>query len=207
MIRQGSLDVSTVKDTRILRRTGAAIVAGGVLGLIWLPSAAEAARTPVHTRARLVSDHNNDGNGHHNATSLSVRSPVRNRGYQHTTNRNAGGVSDAQNALCHNVRVCNVTQKVTMVVPEKTVTPPSEATPPAAVAAPEKTVTPPSEAMPPAAAAAPAAPQTRTSPLGALVYMGPYGLMVMGGRSAGPASPGDTSGQTGPFDCPTDFFW
>ncbi|MFL6057149.1 MAG: hypothetical protein ACJ72W_30265 [Actinoallomurus sp.] len=186
MIRQGSRDASTVNETTIYRRAGAYAVAGGVLGLVWLPSAAEAARTPVDTRTRLVSDHNNDGNGHHNATSLSVRSPVRNRGYQHTTNRNAGGVSDAQNALCHNVRVCNVTQRVTMVVPEKTV---AAGAPPSGAA----------EALPSGAV-----PQTRTSPLGSLVSMGPYGLIVMGGGSA---SPEVGSAQPGPLDCPPNFFW
>jgi hypothetical protein len=183
MIRQGTLGASTVESTALYRTAGACALVGGVLGLIWLPSTAEAARIPRDARTRLVADHNNDGNGHHNATSLSVRSPVRNRGYQHTTNRNAGGVSDAQNALCHNVRVCNVTQKVTMVVPEKTAAPTAEGTPSGT------------------------APQTRTSPLGAMVYMGPYGLMLIGGGSAGPASAGDASGQPGSFDCPPNFFW
>jgi hypothetical protein len=160
----------------------------GILGLIWLPCEAEAARTPMGAPTRLVADHNKDGNGHHNATATSVRSPIRNRGYQHTTNRNAGGVTDAQNALCHNVRVCNVRQQVTMVGPERTA-PPVPPASPAPPAAPDTTV----------------APQTGTAaPGGPLLYMGPYGLMFTGAGSGQAA--GDAGGRTAWFECPADLF-
>ncbi|MCO6006736.1 hypothetical protein NE236_17260 [Actinoallomurus purpureus] len=178
MTRQGIPGVPTAEKAAIYLKAGACASVAGVLGLIWLPSDAEAARTPRGAWSRLVADHNHDGNGHHNATALSVRSPVRNRGYQHTTNRNAGGVNDAQNALCRNVRVCNVTQKVTVVSPERTTTSAADATAP---------------------------PHTPVAPSGPLVYMGPYGLMLAGGDPAGPASCGGTRGQSEWFECPANF--
>ncbi|WP_345354563.1 hypothetical protein [Actinoallomurus liliacearum] len=162
------------------RRAGVCVLTVG-LGLTWLSSAAEAARIPVGRQMRLVTDHNSDGNGHHNATAMSVRSPIRNRGYQHTTNRNAGGVSDAQNGLCHNVRVCNLTQKVTIVSPER----PAH---PAEAAAPQ---TPPAQPQ-----AAPS--QNAPSPAGSFLYMGPYGLMLAGGGSSGPAAPGEAGRPVAP---------
>ncbi|MGH3374165.1 MAG: hypothetical protein ACRDP6_05460 [Actinoallomurus sp.] len=74
-----------------------------------------------HLVAALISDggHHHDGNGRHNRTIVSVRSPTNNRGYQHTTNSNAGGTNPVQNALCRHVTVCNVTQKITMIMPER----------------------------------------------------------------------------------------
>jgi hypothetical protein len=105
-----------------------------------------------------------------------VGSPIRNRGYQHTTNRNAGGVSDAQNALCRNVRVCRVTQNVTVVNPEGVASPPPSRT---------------DAAAPPPAYAAPA------------LYMGPYGVML---TDQGPAGLRDPGGRVGPFECPANFF-
>ncbi|MCO5972217.1 hypothetical protein [Actinoallomurus soli] len=147
----------------------------GVAGLASLPSAAEAARIPAAAQERLVTDHNNDGNGHHNATAMSVRSPIRNRGYQHTTNRNAGGVSDAQNALCHRARVCNLTQRVTIVNPERPAPPTAEAPAPAQLATVPG--------------------QTTAASAGPLLSMGPYGLMLAGEDSAGPSSSAEDAGD------------
>ncbi|MEV5706809.1 hypothetical protein [Actinoallomurus sp. NPDC052274] len=187
------MDASIGEKAVFYRRASVCVLTVG-LGLAWLSSAAEAARIPAGPRKRLVTDHNSDGNGHHNATAMSVRSPVRNRGYQHTTNRNAGGVSDAQNALCHNVRVCNLTQKVTVVNPEKPA-PPTDAAASPQVAAPAQATTP--QAAPPQAGPAPARP---------LLYMGPYGLMLAGGGSGGPAASGEAGGRAWWLDCAAGFF-
>ncbi|MCO5992785.1 hypothetical protein [Actinoallomurus rhizosphaericola] len=166
------MGTSTGEKATIHRKTAAWCLAAGVVGLASLPSAAEAARIPAGPQRRLVTDHNNDGNGHHNATAMSVRSPIRNRGYQHTTNRNAGGVSDAQNGLCRSVRVCNLTQKVTIVNPERPA-PPLPPAPTVETAAPVRPA-----ATPVQTAAVPA----RSA--GPLLYMGPYGLMLAGEDSA-----------------------
>jgi hypothetical protein len=182
MIRQGNRGASAVADTTLYRRAGGCAVVAGVLSLIWLPSTAAAAPTSPDPRTRSVTDHNNDGNGHHNVSAASVRSPVRNRGYQHTTNRNPGGVSDAQNALCHNVRVCNVRQHVTFTGP-RPATPPA---PPAPSPSPDTSPAP----QPPAAVRGP------------LLYLTPRGLMFIGGGGSAPAT-GGTPGQ-GWLDCPPD---
>lgn len=180
MIRRGTLGASTGGKVTFHRRAAAGALVGGVLGLVWLPSVAAAARIPADPQGRLVTDHNNGGNGHHNTTAMSVRSPIHNRGYQHTTNRNAGGVSDVQNALCHRARVCNLTQKVTIVNPER----PAPPAPTAVATAQPRPAVAPAQAIaaPPPSAAGP------------LLAMGPYGLLLTGGRSAGADSAEDADG-------------
>ncbi|MEV0399729.1 hypothetical protein [Actinoallomurus sp. NPDC050550] len=185
MIRQGTRGESIADKAAIRRKVGAYALTAGVFALAWLPSAARAAEIPTAARARLPADHTHDGNGHHNSTALSVRSPIHNHGYQHTNNRNAGGVSDTQNAFCRNVRVCTVKQNVTVVAPERT----------AAPAGSDPVATPETRTVP----------ETRTPP-GRLLYMGPYGLMLMDGGSAGPAAAGDERGPAGSFECPANFF-
>ena len=88
--------------------TAAAVLAGSVSG-----------------PAAYARDHHN-GNGHHNRNTISYRSPTYNRGYQHTSNSNAGGTNPVQNALCRHSYVCHVTQHITIVRPE---TPPEPAPP------------------------------------------------------------------------------
>jgi hypothetical protein len=52
------------------------------------------------------------GNGTHNRNIYSLKSPTNNHGYQHTTTSTAGGVTNIQNAMCKNVRVCKIIQQV-----------------------------------------------------------------------------------------------
>ncbi|MEV5747766.1 hypothetical protein AB0L00_08095 [Actinoallomurus sp. NPDC052308] len=206
MIRRGTASIG--EKAVFYRRAGVCALTVG-LGLTWLSSAAEAARIPVGPGRRPVADHNDDGNGHHNATAMSVRSPIRNRGYQHTTNRNAGGVSDAQNGLCHNVRVCNLTQKVTIMNPERPAPPAEAAAPQTAPARPQ---TAPSQIAPSPARPQTAPSQVASSPAGSFLYMGPYGLMLAGGGSSGPATSGEAGRPAAPggtawwLDCAAGFF-
>ncbi|MCO5986889.1 hypothetical protein NE235_12330 [Actinoallomurus spadix] len=185
------MGASTGGKVTFHRRAAAGALVGGVLGLVWLPSVAAAARIPANPQGRLVTDHNNGGNGHHNTTAMSVRSPIRNRGYQHTTNRNAGGVSDVQNALCHRARVCNLTQKVTIVNPERPAPTAVSVVPPRPAVVPDPaTAARPRPAVVPAQAIAAPPP----SAAGPLLAMGPYGLLLTGGRSAGADSAEDADG-------------
>ncbi|MGI8330297.1 hypothetical protein ACRYCC_10030 [Actinomadura scrupuli] len=62
------------------------------------------------------------GNGTHNRNIYSLKSPTNNHGYQHTSTSTAGGVTNIQNAMCKNVKVCNIVQQVT---PKTETTPPN----------------------------------------------------------------------------------
>ncbi len=93
--------------------------------------------------AMLLRDggHHHYGNGHHNRNIVSTHSPTHNRGYQHTSNTNAGGTNPVQNALCRHVTVCHISQQVTMVLPSPPAAPVAEpVTEPVAEPAPEPVV-------------------------------------------------------------------
>jgi hypothetical protein len=63
--------------------------------------------------------HSHDGNGSRNRNIISVKSPVKNHGYQHTSSSTAGGATSIQNALCKHAKVCNITLKVIVINPDK----------------------------------------------------------------------------------------
>lgn len=147
---------------------------------------------PARARpAALVRDggsHHHDGNGHHNRNVISVRSPTHNRGYQHTSNGNAGGANPVQNALCRDVTSCVVSQKVIIVTPERPAPPPT-VVPIEAIPEPQRALRPPERppVVPPAArpAAQPAAQPLIRRPF---LYLGPEGFMMMAGDSSAPSA-------------------
>jgi hypothetical protein len=142
--------------------------------------------------------HHHDGNGHHNRNIISVRSPTHNRGYQHTNNSNAGGMNPVQNALCRNVTVCTINQKVNVIQPARPaepVTVPIQTLP--------ETVVPQSLVRP--------APRPEERPVarhvrGPFMYMGGDGFMLMAPDSDTPAAFGASSGRIGSFPLPFGFF-
>ncbi len=143
------------------------VIGGRLLACV---SAAVSVACPLGASA--WADHH--GNGRHNRTTVSYRSPTHNRGYQHTSNSNAGGVSNVQNALCRGAYVCHVTQNITIVRPEK----------------PEPPAEPPPEPLPePLAEPAPAPEVVQQAPAGPFVHIGPYGIELGGGGRPGLALP------------------
>ncbi|MDN3351496.1 hypothetical protein [Actinomadura sp. DC4] len=130
---------------------------------------------PADLVPTIVRDGNHhDGNGHHNRNIISVHSPTHNRGYQHTSNSNAGGSNPVQNALCRHVTVCNVTQTVHIARPERPQPPaetPPEPPPPTVEVLPE-----PQREAPP-----PLEPPRQRLPRGPFLYMGPEGLLMGSG--------------------------
>jgi hypothetical protein len=58
-------------------------------------------------------------NGSVNSKTIAVESPTNNHGYQHTSTSTPGGATSIQNALCRRTPVCNITQNVFVVSPEK----------------------------------------------------------------------------------------
>jgi hypothetical protein len=136
--------------------------------------------------AALVRDggsHHHDGNGHHNRNIISVHSPTHNRGYQHTSNGNAGGANPVQNALCRNVTSCVVSQKVNIVTPER---PAPTVVPIEAIPEPQRALRPPDR--PPAVrpATLPATLQAARPTRGPFMYLGPEGFMMMAADSSAP---------------------
>lgn len=59
------------------------------------------------------------GNGSHNRSTNSIKSPTYNHGYQHTSNSNAGGTNSVLNALCQRVSNCKLVQNFTIKVVQK----------------------------------------------------------------------------------------
>jgi hypothetical protein len=104
-------------DGRALRRRNLAVRflvgASASTAFIWgsVPLPASADPEPAQTDA---TDHGHYGNGTHNGNIFSTRSPTHNQGYQHTSTSTAGGATSIQNAMCRNVKVCNIIQKVTL---------------------------------------------------------------------------------------------
>lgn len=123
-----------------------------------------------HLVAALISDggHHHDGNGRHNRTIVSVRSPTNNRGYQHTTNSNAGGTNPVQNALCRQAAVCHVTQKITLIMPERP--------------APEPVVV---QALLPQTVVQQSRPRAEPTIRSPFMYMGPSGFLFAAPDSGG----------------------
>ena len=199
MIRRGILGASISKN--LAMHISAYATATLALGMTWSPARAEAAEMHRDAAPAPEADHSHSGNGRHNRNALSVRSPIRNHGYQHTNNRNAGGVNDVQSAMCRNVRVCNVTQKVTMIRPERAVPQAPRVEPPAQRPdAPLRRVDPPvRQADPPVRQADPSA---AASPV---VYMGPYGIMLVPGSNTA-ATFGTPTENAGPLECLTAMF-
>jgi hypothetical protein len=72
---------------------------------------AEAAYRP---RPRVSIDRHPVGNGRGNRNTVSDRSPTFNRGNQQTSNSNAGGLTNVQNALCKQAP-CVINQKVNVI--------------------------------------------------------------------------------------------
>ncbi|MGH3374164.1 MAG: hypothetical protein ACRDP6_05455 [Actinoallomurus sp.] len=71
---------------------------------------------PVRVRAALVSDGDGIGNGRHNRNSVNVHSPEYNRGIQHITNTNVGGMNNTQASFCKwRFRHCRISQRQAFV--------------------------------------------------------------------------------------------
>ncbi|GAB3972304.1 hypothetical protein GCM10029978_049140 [Actinoallomurus acanthiterrae] len=187
MIQRGTLEVSPYKTTA--PRLGAYAGITVIMAMAWIPANAYAARTPERGAATLVTDHTDSGNGRHNRSALSVRSPVRNHGYQHTNNGNAGGLNNVQNAMCAHATVCNLTQKVTVVRPERANRPALRRIEPPM----RQTDTSAQPLDPPAR-------ETDTPvPMHPFLYVGPYGLMLMPGSSG--SSGFGSAGRSEALEC------
>jgi hypothetical protein len=154
----------------------------------------KAARRPAAARD---GNHHHDGNGRHNRNIISVRSPTHNRGYQHTSNGNAGGMNPVQNALCRQVTVCKINQKVTIVQPAAPAAPvpatPVQALPEPVV--PQRMVEP---------AIRPAERPAERPVRGPFLYLGPQGFVLMAPGSTAPAVFGSSTGPG--FHLPMGFF-
>ncbi|GAA4623967.1 hypothetical protein GCM10023196_022350 [Actinoallomurus vinaceus] len=194
MIQRGTLEVSP--DKNIALRLGAYATITVIIGMVWIPASAYAARMPGRGPATLVTDHTDSGNGHHNRASLSVRSPVHNHGYQHTNNGNSGGLNPVQNAMCAHATVCNVTQKFTVVRPEKPARPASRRTEPL-VRQPEAPAQ--QAATPVQTLDIPARGADAPTPTNPFLYIGPYGIMLMPGSSGWSGS--GAAGGPEPLEC------
>jgi hypothetical protein len=141
-----------------------------------------------HLVAALISDGgHHHGNGRHNRNVISEASPTHNHGYQHTNNGNSGGTNPTQNALCRHVTVCNVTQKVIVVVPSRPERPAPEQPAPA-VAPAGVPAQPPVQVLPQTLVAQsrprPAPPARPVRLRGPFLYMGPSGFLLMGSDSS-----------------------
>src|SRR3569833_1555017 len=135
--------------------------------------------------------HHHDGNGRHNCNIFTQRSPTHNRGYQHTNNGNAGGTNPVQNALCRNVTVCNISQKVNIVRPER----PAPAVPLEAIPETQSAVRP--ERPEPAQTELPVR-QAARSPRGPFMYLGAEGFLLVAPGSGAPVAFG-ASANAGAF--------
>jgi hypothetical protein len=131
-------------------------------------------------------DHH-DGNGHHNRNIISVHSPTTNRGYQHTSNSNAGGTNPVQNALCRHVTVCTITQKVNITTPERPAPPPT-IVPIQAIPEPQRAFAPRPLAGRPVARV----------PRGPFMYFGSEGFLLMVPGSGTPTAFGSSMDQAFP---------
>ena len=88
---------------------GASASTAFIWGSVPLPAGADPGPTQNDT-----TDHVHYGNGTHNNNILSTNSPTHTQGYQNTDTSTAGGATSVQNAMCRNVKVCNIIQKVTL---------------------------------------------------------------------------------------------
>jgi hypothetical protein len=153
---------------------------------------ARMARPPA-TAARDGS-HHHDGNGRRNRNVISVRSPTRNHGYQHTNNGNAGGMNPVQNALCRNVTVCTINQKVDVVQPER----PAPAVRAEPVTVPIETL--PQTVIPQTARPPRPVPRSVTPrPTGPYMYLGAEGFLLAAPDSSTPAAFGSSMDRMGFF--------
>jgi hypothetical protein len=190
MIREHLKKALTSKASTTHRLAVASASTAFIVGIAPIPANANAARIPhAPSEAGLVTDHSHNGNGRRNHNIFSVRSPTHNRGYQHTSNSNAGGMTHVQNALCKNAKVCKISQKVIVVTPGK----PNRPTPEKVDAfTPEKV-----EGFSPQKADGLAPPTVNAPPLGvnSFLYLGPYGFMLMAPDSRMPATSGPSMGS------------
>jgi hypothetical protein len=112
-------------DGRALRRRNLAVRfllgASASTAFIWgsVPLPVSADPKPTQNDA---TDHVHYGNGTHNNNIFSAKSPTHTHGYQNTDASTAGGATSIQNAMCRNVKVCNIIQKVTLPRKAKTAT-------------------------------------------------------------------------------------
>lgn len=88
---------------------GASTSTAFIWGSAPLPASADPGPTQNDT-----AEHVHYGNGTHNDNIISTGSPTHTQGYQNTDASTAGGATSIQNAMCRNVKVCNIVQKVTL---------------------------------------------------------------------------------------------
>jgi hypothetical protein len=191
MIREHLKKALTSKASTTRRLAVASASTVFIWGTALLPANANAARIPhAPSATNLVTDHSHDGNGRHNHNISSVRSPTHNRGYQHTSNSNAGGMTHVQNALCKNAKVCKISLKVIVVTPGKPNRPAPEKVDDAVT--PEKV-----DDFSPQKSDGPAPQTVDAPPLGmnSFLYLGPYGFMLMASDSRMPATFGPSMGS------------
>jgi hypothetical protein len=104
------------QDGRAFRKRNTAIrlLIGASVSAVFLScSSAHAASADPEPIDMNSTEQGHYGNGAHNRNIYSLKSPTNNHGNQHTTTSTAGGVTNIQNAMCKNVKVCNIVQQVT----------------------------------------------------------------------------------------------
>jgi hypothetical protein len=154
-----------------------------------------APRPAISAPAAVVRDGGRHGNGHHNRNIISAHSPTRNRGYQHTNNSNAGGTNPVQNALCRHVTVCTISQKVSIVRPERPAPPPT-IVPIQAIPEPQRAFGRPERE--PESERPPVRRPIAWPPHGPFMYLGPEGFLLMAPDSGAPALFGSSIGRAFP---------
>lgn len=118
--QQAGRTLSGKKSLAVLFLVGASVSTAFIAGIAPLPAYAKAERSPADRssgRDGGGGDENNTGNGSRNKNISAVRSPTKNRGFQHTSTSDIGGATSVQNALCRDAKVCTITQNVTVVLP------------------------------------------------------------------------------------------
>jgi hypothetical protein len=110
------------KNARLPNLATIAVLFGGCSAL--LSVGANAAALPRHTIVTMAEGANrlpwgdNDGNGKHNRTSISVNSPTINRGIQHITNITVSGSTNTQASFCRRkFHHCRINQKLVVFDP------------------------------------------------------------------------------------------
>lgn len=158
------------------------VAASAITALVDRPGPHLASNAP----AAVVRDgDHHDGNGHHNRNIISVRSPTKNHGYQHTNNSNAGGTNPVQNALCRHVTVCTISQAVNITQPTQPAPPPT-IVPIQAIPEPQR------------ALARPVRRAVARPFRGPLMYLGSEGFLLMAPDSARTAAFGSSMDQVFP---------
>jgi hypothetical protein len=109
--------------TRFL--VGASALAAFVASIAPIPASAGTAEPrPTRATGRTATDPGSGSASSEDALTSGVdptSTSTKNHGYQHTSSTSTEGTTNVQNALCRRTRVCNITQKVIVMTPEKAI--------------------------------------------------------------------------------------